>query len=583
MKKTLVFVIVSTLVLSMFAVGGWAQTLQDVDETRIILPDYQKLDLEITRQAKEKGEKVTGKEFKGDKGKAYMKPDDGEAIEPLDVRTKDARSIAILVDFPANADGSSAVPGVNYERVPAEKFDDLLNGTRYNPFELKVFEWLAEYDGVEVPIDRTLRTYYDEVSYGQYQMDVEVVDWVTLSHPYEYYLGQDQGYLYNENGDARMGDLVLEAVALADENVDFSEYAVDGEVPGIFIIHRGTGAEYNLDPEIIWSHKWNILSARYYGHYYRTGEYLPNTPETIYELLAEQVFDGVIVDTYNIVPEVGRDITGYYSGTPQKPMPAYAGVYAHEFGHVLGLPDQYDYGYESEGTGMYTLMAGGSYGNALYNPNDRTRQYAWYSGHTPTHIDGWSKWYLGFADTIEITENQSITLSPVTEAPDIYKIVVPGSEGREYFLLENRQQTGFDEGLVYSSGGRDLHGLLVYHVVDDMIQKSFSRPNEAENWDTNHLGKAQQSMSQYGQTHYGFSIIQADGNYDLEKGNNDGDAGDLFPGKYNVTSLGSKGNKGANTTSVFKWSTKSTESGINLENIVEHEDGTITLDVVFTK
>lgn len=34
---------------------------------------------------------------------------------------------------------------------------------------------------------------------------------------------------------------------------------------------------------------------------------------------------------------------------------------------------------------------------------------------------------------------------------------------------------------------------------------------------------------------------------------------------------------------LFKWSTKSTETGTKLDNIVEHEDGTITLDVVFTK
>jgi len=574
MKKVLSLTIVCALVLSMFAIGGWAGSSQNTSEPRITMPDYHKLDPELIREANANGEKITGKDLKADHSKAYMKPSDGSAVDYTDVRTMDAKSIAILVDFPTNEDGSSAVPGVNYDRVPAEKFDDLLNGEEYNPFELDIFSELAEYNGVAAPTDRTLRNYYNEVSYDQYQIDIEVVDWVTLSHPYEYYLGQNQGYLANENGDARMGDLVLEAVKLADENIDFSEYAVDGEVPGIFIIHRGTGAEYSRDPEVIWSHKWNILSARYYGHYYRTGEYLPNNQQTIMELLAEQEVDGVIVDTYNIVPEVGRDITGF-RGVVQDPMPAYAGVYAHEFGHVLGLPDQYDYGYQSEGTGMFTLMASGSYGRTINN--------AWYSGQTPVHIDAWSKLYLGFAEPIEIIEDESITLKPVTEAPDIYKLEVPGSNGREYFLLENRQQESFDEGLSYNVDGESLHGLVVYHIVDDMIQKRFGRPNEAENWDTNHLGKSQQSLSSYGQTHYGFSVIQADGMFDLEKYNNDADAGDVFPGKYNVTSLSSKSNNDANTTSLFKWNNKSTETGINLENIVEHEDGTITLDVVFTK
>lgn len=581
MRKFLSILLVATMLLATLALGVSAQSVNMSDSVpRITEPDYHKLDPELVSDLKANSEPVVGKQFKG---KSYIKPSQSNAINPLDVRTKDAKSIAILVDFPTKEDGTSAVPGVNYPQVPAQKFNDLLNATEYNPFDLPVFEWLAEYKGVPVPTDRTLRNYYTEVSYDQYQIDVEVVDWVTLSHPYEYYLGQDQGYFANENGDARMGDLVLEAVKLADETVDFSQYAVDGEVPGIFIIHRGTGAEYNLDPEVIWSHKWDILSARYYGYYYRTGEYLPDTDETINALLAEQVVDNVIVNTYNIVPEVGRDITGYYYGTPQKPMPAYAGVYAHEFGHVLGLPDQYDYGYQSEGTGMYTLMSSGSYGNDLYDRTDTSRQYAWYSGLTPTHIDGWSKWYLGFAEPTVITENQSITLRPVSVAPDLFKIVVPGSNSREYFMLENRQQTNFDSGLAYTVGGKDTHGLLVYHVVDDMIQKRFGRPNEAENWDTNHLGLSQQAMSRYGQTHYGFSVIQADGLYDMEKYKNDGDSGDLFPGKYNVTSLSSKSSNPANTTSVFKWDTKSTETGINLENIVEHEDGTITLDVVFTK
>ena len=199
------------------------------------------------------------------------------------------------------------------------------------------------------------------------------------------------------------------------------------------------------------------------------------------------------------------------------------------------------------------------------------------------HIDGWSKWYLGFVDPVEIKENQPITLNPVSDEPELYKIVVPGSGGKEYFLLENRQQNSFDGGLAYSDGGKDLHGLLIYHVVDDMIQKEFYRPNEAENWDNNHLGKGPRAYSEYGQTHYGFSIIQADGMYDLEKGNNDGDAGDVFPGIYNITSLSSKSNKGPNTASVIKWSKGNNETGINLNNIAESEDGTITLEVVFTK
>lgn len=601
MKKVLAFVVVVTMLIGMLSISGWARSVNDLaEEVKFSIPDYHKLDSELVKEIKANGEVVKGKDFKGN-GKSYIKPTEGEAINPLDVRTTDAKGIAILVDFPTNEDGSSAVPGVDYSQIPAQKFDDLLNGTEYNPYDLDMFSWLEEYEGVKAPTDRTLKNYYDEVSYEQYGVDIEVVEWVTLPHTYEYYLGQDKGY-HNENGDAHIAELVKDALMLADETVDFSQFAVTAQpgdfwlyedatsfedengnvvteiVPNIFIIHRGTGAEFSRDPEIIWSHKWDILSATYFGEYYK------GTPINE-EDLKYSVVDGVALNTYNIVPEVGQDISGYLKWLygpdweGRKPSPAYPGVYAHEFGHVLGLPDQYDYGYESEGTGMFTLMAGGSYGRNF----NGTPEARWYSGNTPVHMNAWDKFYLGFVEPKLITENESITLRPVTEAPDIYKIAVPGSEGREYFLLENRQQEGYDVGLSLNADGEDLHGLVVYHIVDDMIQKKFNRPNEAQNWDINHLGKSQQTISQYGQTHYGFSVIQADGMFDLEKGNNDGDAGDVFPGKHNITSLSSKSSNAANTTSVFKWDTKSTETGINLKNIVEHEDGTITLDVVFTK
>ncbi|WP_285858410.1 immune inhibitor A domain-containing protein [Neobacillus niacini] len=298
------------------------------------------------------------------------------------------------------------------------------------------------------------------------------------------------------------------------------------------------------------------------------------------------VVDGVAVDTYNIVPEVGQDLTGYlkvaypdlvpenFTGRP--PSPPSVGVFAHEFAHVLGLPDLYDYGYDSEGVGMYSLMAGGSYGRDMQNRN--------YSGNSPVHPDAWSKTYLGFAAPKEVTKSTSLTLRPVDQYPDIYKVIVPGSNGREYFLLENRQQKGFDAGLESNADGTALHGLVVYHVVEDILSRSFWRPNEAQNWDFNHLGLAQVPINpDNGERHYAVSVMQADGQYDMEWYLNDGDAGDVFSGKNNVTSISAKGNVAPNTTSLYQWSKKSTETGIQFDHIVEKVDGSITFNVKFTK
>ncbi|MEH7223976.1 M6 family metalloprotease domain-containing protein [Bacillus sp. JJ1566] len=595
MKKSKIFsvVLATTIGISLIATSAFAQTSPQRDTSFTPnLPDYTKLDADLAKDAKSKGEKVQGKEFRGYNGKSYSKPQDTDRLQPKKVGDLHKKGIAIVVDFPLETEGAlSDVPGVNYDQIKIDYFNDLINGDNYNPYEMDMFKHLATFNGQEASTNRTMENYFKEVSYNQFDMDIDVIGWVNLPKSYNHYLGQDKGY-YNENGDAHMAEFVKDAIEAAANQVDFSQYAVpakpgdfwlhgdatqievNGEtidqiVPNLLIIHRGTGAEYNLDPSLIWSHKWDITSASYYGEYYKTGT--PPDEST----LEHTVVDGVVVDTYNIVPEVGQDITGYYWGEPRDPSPPSVGVFAHEFAHVLGLPDLYDYGYDSEGVGMFSLMAGGSYGRDIQDRN--------YSGNTPVHPDAWSKTYLGFADPIEVTKNKTLTLKPVETTPDIYKVVVPGSGGREYFLLENRQQIGFDAGLEYNADGKDLHGLVVYHVVEDILARNFSRPNEAQNWDLNHLGQSQVPVNpSNGERHYAVSVVQADGQFDLEKYLNDGDSRDVFPGKNGVNSISAKGNVGPNTTSLYKWANKGTQTGIQFENIVE-QDGTITLDVLFNK
>lgn len=491
----------------------------------------------------------------------------------------------------------------------------MLDGTVYDPYGLDMFSWIkteAAKKGITAATDRTLNNYYKEVSYDQFKINVDVKGWYTLPHSYDYYLGQNLGY-YNENGDAHIGELVKDAIKLAkNDGVNFSDYAapaktgdfadlygnatsfvdengniVNEVVPNVFIIHRGTGAEYSRDPSVIWSHKWDILSANYYGQYYQTGTYPADSS------LKYEVVDGVVVNTYNICPEVGQDITGFVykdeNGNPlRKPSPVDPGVFAHEFGHVLGLPDQYDYGYDSEGTGMFTIMASGSYGRDVNTDDKLLNRY--FSGFSPVHMDAWSKYYLGFATPKEIkpeVSKQSITLNPVELNKDIYKIVVPGSNGKEYFLLENRQQIGYDKGIAYTYDGKNLHGLVIYHIDENVLMRNFHRPNEAANWDWNYRGKNYKDPGT-GENHYGISVVQADGRWDMEKDNyindwgyNDGDSADVFPGTSKVTALTSNIKSSINTTSYYMWGTSSRSyTGITIDNIKEINN-VITADVYF--
>ena len=74
----------------------------------------------------------------------------------------------------------------------------------------------------------------------------------------------------------------------------------------------------------------------------------------------------VKVNKYTIQPEL------YGTGTSISTI----GVFAHEFGHALGLPDLYDTDYTSEGVGNWSLMAGGSWNYSGGN-----------GGNRPAHLD----------------------------------------------------------------------------------------------------------------------------------------------------------------------------------------------------
>jgi len=439
------------------------------------------------------------------------------------------------------ADFTTSPPGSPYTRPPLAYFDDMLYGTTYYPSEYTPYP--------DAPNDRTLENYWKEVSYGwitdiaTYNMP-STLGWANTGHSYDYYCKpdgiHDNGFgLFPEN----VQGIVLDAVKAVDAVVDFSKYAVGGKVPNLFVVYAGTGAEWSADPSIIWSHSWTLSS------------YNPSLPSDGY--LTD---DGVYVNRYAMMPEVGGDLTGY-TGSKYGPYPPTCGVYAHEYGHVLGLPDQYDYGYESQGTGMYSLMASGSWARYPYDTLAKRRLFG---GNSPTHLDAWSKYRLGFLTPTEVSTDVSVTLRPVELYKDVYKMVVPNSGGKEYFLLENRQNVGFDISLQRYGA----HGLAVYHVDDTVFSRVYSRPNEAENWKEFRSEGWRKAWT--GETHYAISLIQADDQWHLEHGVNVADSADLYPGSLVVHSLSSY--TLPNTSNYYFWGGSEPKfgySGVTIENIQE--------------
>ncbi|SJZ88798.1 M6 family metalloprotease domain-containing protein [Trichlorobacter thiogenes] len=132
------------------------------------------------------------------------------------------------------------------------------------------------------------------------------------------------------------------------------------------------------------------------------------------------------------------------------------GVIAHELGHALcGLPDLYDTSDTNGGMGHFSLMAGGSWGADIGE----------YGGVTPTALDAWTREYLGWATPITPTTSGALSLAhPLSSQSAVYKFVSPLISSSEYFLVENRQPTGWDLGLRGYLGSGWLGGLLITHI-----------------------------------------------------------------------------------------------------------------------
>jgi M6 family metalloprotease-like protein len=121
-------------------------------------------------------------------------------------------------------------------------------------------------------------------------------------------------------------------------------------------------------------------------------------------------------------------------------------VYCHEFGHLLGLPDLYARPENpgSEGCGIWCAMSNQS------------------GGGRPQHFCAWCKEQLGWLKpvTVDPTVPQKLLLSPVEGSTNECCKVLVRRDGSEYFLLENRRKTGFDQSL-------PAGGLIIWRVVQN--------------------------------------------------------------------------------------------------------------------
>ena len=362
------------------------------------------------------------------------------------------------------ATGTSNIPTIliNFNdttlRIQKEDFDSLLFGT--GNYSLKdYFEEFHTVNSAFRPTGQCCRMVHGVKTHDYYGQN----------------LNDEQG------NDKWVGDLVYEAVKAADANIVFSDYDMDedGYVDVVNIIHQGTDEAASGDSSDIWAHRSSLNDSKeYFGGNY--GEYTTNDKNS--EGAYVKINDYIIIDENS--PDGAIETVG---------------VFAHEYGHALGLPDLYDTDASSAGVGYWSLMATG-----VYN-------YVTISGDRPAHLDAWCKYYLGWITPTQVKETLTDELIEQTAtASDVYKLLGGKPLSGEYFLVENRQKTGFDEGLPGA-------GLLIWHIDGDVIKKKIkkNKVNDKECYPPSNCSRK----------HYGVALVQADGMWDMEKGSNYGDEG----------------------------------------------------------
>ncbi|MER6343281.1 immune inhibitor A domain-containing protein [Streptomyces sp. NPDC001595] len=325
-------------------------------------------------------------------GKAEIQKRDGSHVVELTSRKgagkyvelgreKTDKIFTILVEFGEQTDPRyGGTPGPLHNKIAApDRSKD--NSTAWQAdYDREHYQNLYFGDGAD-----SMKTYYEKQSSGRYSIEGEVSDWVKV--PYNearygsnkcdpdncaWYAVQDgvTAWVEQQKAAGRTDAEIKAKLAEYDQwdrydfdgDGDFNER--DGYIDHFQIVHAGEdesaggGAE---GEDAIWAHRW-----------YAFGTDQGATGPAGNKLGGTQIGDsGIWVGDYTIQPENGG-----------------LGVFAHEYGHDLGLPDHYDTQGGENSTGFWTLMSSGSW---LGTGKDTI-------GDLPGDMTAWDKLQLGWLD-----------------------------------------------------------------------------------------------------------------------------------------------------------------------------------------
>lgn len=260
----------------------------------------------------------------------------------------------------------------------------------------------------------SVRDYFLAQSNGQFELDFDVVGPVTMSNNYGYY-GYDSSYQKDE----KVYEMIKEACDGIQDQVNLKDYDWDGdgEADQVFFLYAGLGQASGGSASTIWPHESEL-------RYWPCGVLSYSTGK---------------INTYACANELQPETQG-----SSRYISAGIGTICHEFSHCLGFADMYD------------TSGGGGYGMSVFDVMDQGSYNG--NGFVPCNYTAFERIYAGWVEAIEL--DAPATVKDMKSVSDYGRpfIMYNYKNTNEYFLMENRQNTGWDEGLYGSNG------LLITHV-----------------------------------------------------------------------------------------------------------------------
>lgn len=312
---------------------------------------------------------------------------------------------------------------------------------------------------------KSLKQYYLEQSNNSFIVNGEVIDWKQVDKPAAYYGGNAA------NGDDLDPQQLVQDVldeAVKDGNLDLSKYdkidrydydedgnynEPDGEIDYLMVIHAGVGEDAGggaLGADAIWSHRSNLLAK--------------------YEIPGTSFTD----ENGNARPYYAYDYTMCAESGA-------SGVFCHEFGHNIGLPDEYDTIYSSDITEPVTywsLMASGSWCGetsgcepSSISPYGKEKLQNIYGGgwqrQTAVNYDELTRWGKNFKLTPASGKSDVVRVN----LPSISKDVVKPYQGSNVYWggskeLKNNSESMFTSVDLTNTTNPQLTFKTMYDIED---------------------------------------------------------------------------------------------------------------------